>query len=94
MGAGPIEEAVIAAQNGETAKLATPADAGIDGYFGTEPVSESSSSDPREAFIRAQHLFIEAQQDYIHNQNVPQLAAHQESYIFAQTRFITSLLGK
>lgn len=96
MGAGPIEDQTIkAAREKADETLRVPPDVPLNEYFGTQPTSSPVSGlTPVEEYIKAQHLFIESQNDYIHNQNVGRLAAEQESYIRAQTKYIAFLLGK
>jgi hypothetical protein len=73
-------------------------------YFGTNEVGATAGTpetakdvelySPEEELIKSQHLFIESLTDYIHSPNVGMLAACQESYITAQTRYIARTLGK
>lgn len=48
---------------------------------------------PIEELIKAQHLYIEAQANYIHNKDLPTMAAEMESYIRAQMRCISALMS-
>jgi hypothetical protein len=99
VGAGPIEDSLLASKNETKAIPGLPPLAGNEGngasdaHFGHEgqPMDVPALSPP-EAYIRAQHLFIEAQQLYIHKPNVQVLAAEQEAYIHAQTAYVAYLL--
>jgi hypothetical protein len=103
MGAGPIEDAAAQAvgQNDGSSQQASmtmriPVDTPDNSAFASaenKPADRPAMSPP-EAYIRAQHLFIEAQQLYIHNPDVRTLAAEQEAYLNAQTAYIAYLLTK
>jgi hypothetical protein len=103
MGAGPIEDSVLKA----TAVEGSPPPPQTSTlYFGSEvphgvapetekaEVKPGSDRTPIENLMVAQHLFIEAQQKYIHNKELAELATAQEAYILAQNTFISTLLGK
>jgi hypothetical protein len=108
MGAGPIEDqATQAVKNGDAGPKSAvamegsppPPQSGGE-YFGTKDENRPETANSIELYsaeeelIKSQHLFIEALTDYIHNMNVGKLAACQESYITAQTRYIARTLGK
>lgn len=60
----------------------------------SDEINKGAQPTPLEDYIQAQHIFVEAQMDMIHHQDVPRFATAQETYILAQTRFIASLIGK
>ena len=67
-------------------------------YFGAEvnaaPPKVAAAMTPAEELIKAMHLFIEAQTEYIHKPDLAAMATAQEEYITAQTRYIARNLSK
>lgn len=53
----------------------------------------SADLDPVQEYIKAMHIFVEFQQEYIHNPDVRNMASQQEGYIKAQTKYISYLLS-
>jgi hypothetical protein len=77
---------------GESAKNASAPD-----VFNVQNGDENPPAvtlDPTQEYIKSMHIFVEFQQEYIHNPDVRNMASQQEGYIKAQTRYIAFLLGQ
>ena len=99
MGTGPIEAQATQAVNNSGPINLTVSETGQpvpDSVINTEQPHATSIPEmtPAEELIKAMHLFIEAQTDYIHTPDLGRMASAQEAYITAQTRYIARNLTK
>jgi hypothetical protein len=104
MGAGPVEDSIIGKKTAEApvvpGTLRIPGDVppAPESSWGTPPnVARAQAGLPpmpasaKEEYIKEAHLFIEAQQTFIHQPDVRAFASAQEAWIKAQMAYITNL---